>query len=139
MEKPTALAERDGEMAASEANAPAEAEAAAPPPADPANEPVHVRDRIVAVLKTVYDPEIPVNIWELGLIYDVIVRSDGHAQINMTLTTPNCPAAELLPPEVETKARSVQGVSDVQLDIVWNPPWTPEYMSEAAKLELGMM
>jgi len=96
-------------------------------------------ERIVEQLKTVYDPEIPVDIYELGLIYTVKVEDGGVATIRMTLTTPMCPAAEELPPEVETKARSVEGVTAVTLDLVWDPPWSPDMMSEAAKLELGML
>ena len=98
-----------------------------------------VGERIVEELKTVFDPEIPVNIYELGLIYRVSVDDAGAANIRMTLTTPMCPAAEELPPEVESKARGVEGVTGVTLDLVWDPPWTPEMMSEAAKLELGML
>ena len=98
-----------------------------------------IREGIIEALRTVYDPEIPVNIYELGLIYDVAVTDDGSASIKMTLTTPMCPAAEVLPPEVETKARGVEGVTQVQLDLVWDPPWNPEMMSEAAKLDLGMV
>ena len=97
-----------------------------------------VRDAVIAELKTVFDPEIPVNIYELGLIYKVDVATDGATQVTMTLTTPMCPAAEELPPEVETKARGVPGVTSVQLDLVWDPPWSPEMMSDAAKLDLGM-
>ena len=97
-----------------------------------------LRQRVIEQLQTVYDPEIPVNIYELGLIYDVEVDDDGATRIRMTLTTPMCPAAEELPPEVETKARTVEGVTSVQLDLVWDPPWNPGMMSEAAKLELGM-
>ena len=97
-----------------------------------------IRQRVIEQLQTVYDPEIPVNIYELGLIYDVEVDDDGSTRIRMTLTTPMCPAAEELPPEVETKARTVDGVTSVQLDLVWDPPWNPGMMSEAAKLELGM-
>jgi FeS assembly SUF system protein len=97
-----------------------------------------IRQRVIEELQTVYDPEIPVNIYELGLIYDVEVDDDGATRIRMTLTTPMCPAAEELPPEVETKARAVEGVTSVQLDLVWDPPWNPSMMSEAAKLELGM-
>ena len=96
-------------------------------------------DRIVEQLKTVYDPEIPVNIYELGLIYRVSLDTEGAATIRMTLTSPMCPAAEELPPEVETKARTVEGVTSVQLDLVWDPPWTPDKMSEAARLDLGMV
>jgi FeS assembly SUF system protein len=97
-----------------------------------------IRDRVIAQLKTVFDPEIPVNIYELGLIYKVEVAADGATQVAMTLTTPMCPAAEELPPEVETKARDVPGVTSVQLDLVWDPPWSPDMMSDAAKLDLGM-
>ena len=98
-----------------------------------------IRDRVIAQLKTVFDPEIPVNIYELGLIYKVDVAADGATQVTMTLTTPMCPAAEELPPEVETKARGVPGVTSVQLDLVWDPPWSPNMMSDAAKLDLGMI
>ncbi len=97
-----------------------------------------IRDRVIEELKTVFDPEIPVNIYELGLIYGVEVSQDGATHITMTLTTPMCPAAEELPPEVETKARGVPGVTAVELDLVWEPPWTPDRMSDAAKLDLGM-
>ena len=98
-----------------------------------------VGERVVEELKTVYDPEIPVDVYELGLIYKVQVDPDGAPTIRMTLTTPMCPAAEELPPEVESKARGVEGVSSVQLDLVWDPPWSPDMMSESAKLELGMI
>jgi FeS assembly SUF system protein len=98
-----------------------------------------VGDRIVQQLKTVFDPEIPVDIYELGLIYKVKLEEDGAVAIRMTLTSPMCPAAEELPPEVESKTRSVEGVSSVVLDLVWDPPWNPGMMSEAAKLELGML
>ena len=98
-----------------------------------------VGDQIVQQLKTVFDPEIPVDIYELGLIYKVKLDEDGAVAIRMTLTSPMCPAAEELPPEVESKARSVPGVSSVVLDLVWDPPWNPGMMSEAAKLELGML
>jgi FeS assembly SUF system protein len=104
----------------------------------PLHESQNLRDRVIEQLKTVFDPEIPVNIYELGLIYGVDVAEDGATHITMTLTTPMCPAAEVLPPEVETKARGVAGVTSVQLDLVWEPPWTPDLMSEAAKLDLGM-
>ncbi len=97
-----------------------------------------IRDEVIAQLKTIFDPEIPVNIYELGLIYKVDVATDGATQVTMTLTTPMCPAAEELPPEVETKARTVPGVTSVQLDLVWDPPWSPDMMSDAAKLDLGM-
>jgi FeS assembly SUF system protein len=96
-----------------------------------------VKSAVVDVLKTVYDPEIPVDIWELGLIYDLDVDEAGGVKIRMTLTSPMCPVAETLPPEVEAKARGVEGVSDVKLDLVWDPPWSPSMMSEAARLELN--
>jgi len=100
-------------------------------------QPEQIRSALVDVLKTVYDPEIPVDIWELGLIYDLDVDDDGAVSIRMTLTSPMCPVAETLPPEVEAKARGVEGVSDVKLDVVWDPPWSPSMMSEAARLELN--
>ena len=100
-------------------------------------EPAQIRTDVVDVLKTVYDPEIPVDIWELGLIYDLDVDEQGAVKIRMTLTSPMCPVAETLPPEVEAKAKSVAGVSDVKLDLVWDPPWSPSMMSEAARLELN--
>ena len=96
-----------------------------------------IRASVVDVLKTVYDPEIPVDIWELGLVYDLDVDEGGGVRIRMTLTSPMCPVAETLPPEVEAKARSVAGVCDVKLDLVWDPPWSPSMMSEAARLELN--
>jgi FeS assembly SUF system protein len=97
-----------------------------------------IRSRVVDVLRTVYDPEIPVDIYELGLVYEVDVREDGSVYLRMTLTSPMCPVAESLPPEVEAKVRGVAGVKDVELDLVWEPPWNPSMMSEAARLELGM-
>ena len=100
---------------------------------------MQIRDRIIAVLKTVYDPEIPVDIYELGLVYGVDVTDDGEAHVTMTLTTPMCPVAETLPPEVEDKVRNVMGVKDCSLDLVWDPPWGVDMMSDAARLELNMM
>jgi FeS assembly SUF system protein len=97
-----------------------------------------VKQRVIDVLRTVYDPEIPVDIWELGLVYDVDVSDDGEVGIRMTLTSPMCPVAESLPPEVEAKARAVEGVREVRVELVWDPPWDPGMMSEAARLELGM-
>jgi FeS assembly SUF system protein len=97
-----------------------------------------IKRGVVDVLKTVYDPEIPVDIYELGLVYDVNVEEGGSVAIRMTLTSPMCPVAESLPPEVEEKVRGVAGVTDVKIDLVWEPPWTPSLMSEAARLELGM-
>lgn len=102
-------------------------------------EPDELREQVVEVIKTVFDPEIPVNIFELGLIYKVEVSSDRDVLVEMTLTSPNCPAAQSMPNEVETKARSLPGVGEVTVDVVWDPPWSPEHMSEAARLELGMM
>jgi FeS assembly SUF system protein len=108
------------------------------PEAGAAPEAAELRERVVAVLRTVYDPEIPVDIYELGLVYEVDVREGGAVYIRMTLTSPMCPVAESLPPEVEAKVRTVSGVSDVDIDLVWEPPWHPSMMSEAARLELGM-
>ena len=93
---------------------------------------------IVKALSTVYDPEIPVNIYELGLIYDIIVDAASVVGVRMTLTAPACPAAQTLPGEVARKVRDVPGVADAKVDVVWDPPWTRDRMSEAAKLQLGM-
>ena len=113
--------------------------AATAAPSQPAATPDAIRDRVIEQLRNVYDPEIPVNIYELGLIYAVEVDAAGKVAIRMTLTSPMCPAAEMLPPEVETRARGVAGVTDVALDLVWDPPWSPDKMSESARLELGMV
>ena len=94
---------------------------------------------VVEALKSVYDPEIPVNIYELGLIYHVEVRDDRSVEVRMTLTSPMCPVAGSLPPEVEAKVALVKDVTASTVDLVWDPPWEPSMMSEAAKLELGMM
>ncbi len=96
-------------------------------------------DKILLVLKTIYDPEIPVDIYELGLIYDVFVNEDFDVKILMTLTTPNCPVAETLPREVEEKVKSLNEVKDAEVEITFDPPWTRELMSEEAKLELGFL
>jgi len=98
-----------------------------------------IAPKVIAALKTVFDPEIPVNIFEMGLIYDVIVDAAGQVGVKMTLTAPNCPAAQSLPVEVRDKARTVEGVTDAKVEIVWEPPWTKDRMSDAAKLELGML
>ncbi|MEW6321051.1 MAG: SUF system Fe-S cluster assembly protein [Acidobacteriota bacterium] len=98
-----------------------------------------LRPQVVEALRTVFDPEIPVNIYELGLIYDVLVDAQARVGIRMTLTAPACPAAQTLPPEVRDKARAVAGVRDAKVEIVWDPPWTRDRMSEVAKLQLGMM
>ena len=96
-------------------------------------------DDIIAALKTVYDPEIPADIYELGLIYDIAISDDGDATITMTLTTPHCPVAESLPNEVELRVLSVPGVRDSIVNVVWDPPWDPSKMSDEARLELGML
>ena len=97
-----------------------------------------LKPAIVEAISTVYDPEIPVNIWELGLIYDVVVDAAGIASIRMTLTAPGCPAAQSLPVEVAEKVRKVPGVADAKVEVVWEPGWTKDRMSEAAKLQLGL-
>jgi len=98
-----------------------------------------IAPRVIEALKTVYDPEIPVNIFEMGLIYEVLVDQTGQVGVKMTLTAPACPAAQSLPVEVRDKARSVAGVTDAKVEIVWDPPWTKDRMSDAAKLELGLL
>ena len=97
-----------------------------------------LKDQVVAALKTVYDPEMPINIYELGLIYDVAVDAAGEAAIRMTLTAPNCPVAGSLPADVERAVRAVPGVTGVKLDLTFDPPWSKDRMSEAAKLALGI-
>jgi FeS assembly SUF system protein len=99
---------------------------------------LEIKPRVIEALSTVYDPEIPVNIFELGLIYDVIVDSAGVVGVKMTLTAPACPAAQTLPVEVRDKVRRISGVSDARVEIVWDPPWSKDRMSDAAKLQLGM-
>jgi len=94
--------------------------------------------KVVEALKTVFDPEIPVNIYEMGLIYDVVVDASGLVGVKMTLTAPACPAAQSLPIEVRDKARTVPGVTDAKVEVVWDPPWTRDRMSDVAKLQLGM-
>jgi FeS assembly SUF system protein len=96
-----------------------------------------VRDQVIEVLRSIYDPEIPVNIYELGLVYDVAVDEENHVKVRMTLTSPMCPVAESLPPEVEQKIRLIPGVPHVDVELTWEPPWNPSMMSEAAKLQLG--
>ena len=124
----------------------ASAFSAPPPPETKPSPPVEsdplktleLKPKIVEQLSTVYDPEIPVNIYELGLIYDVVVDKDGLAVIKMTLTAPGCPAAITLPAEVQGKVKAIEGVSDARVDLVWEPPWSKDRMSEAAKLQLGI-
>ncbi|NBC57719.1 MAG: SUF system Fe-S cluster assembly protein [Bacteroidetes bacterium] len=96
-------------------------------------------DDIVRVIKTIYDPEIPVDIYELGLIYDVFVNENNDVRIIMTLTSPNCPVAESLPQEVKEKVKSIDMVNDVEVELTFDPPWSQDIMSEEAKLELGML
>lgn len=96
-------------------------------------------EKIVRVLKTVYDPEIPVDIYELGLIYDVMINENDEVKVLMTLTTPNCPVAESMPQEVQEKVRSMDEVRDCEVELTFDPPWTQDHMSEEAKLELGML
>ena len=97
-----------------------------------------ITDDIVEVIKTCYDPEIPVNIYEMGLIYAINVEPTGEADIKMTLTSPNCPAAQSLPAEVEEKVKGVEGVTDATIEIVWEPTWNMDMMTEEAKLTLGL-
>ena len=96
------------------------------------------KELIIEEIRKIYDPELPVNIYELGLIYDVKVENDNSAKIKMTLTTPNCPVAESLPKEVKDSAMQVEGIEEVDLDLVFEPPWEKSMMSEAAKLELNL-
>ncbi|WP_341901980.1 MULTISPECIES: SUF system Fe-S cluster assembly protein [Fluviicola] len=99
----------------------------------------HLEDKIVDILKTIFDPEIPVDIYELGLIYEVRISKEGVVEIDMTLTSPNCPVAESLPKDVKEKVESVEGVSEAHVHIVFDPPWDKDMMSEEAKLELGFL
>lgn len=107
----------------------------ATPPAPPAQD---LETEIVDALKTVFDPEIPVNIYELGLIYDLEIQPEGQIHIKMTLTSPGCPVAGSLPGEVQTKVESVPGVAAAEVELVWDPAWNPSMMTEAARLQLGM-
>lgn len=122
--------------------APGAAPATEPPaPAGPPLDPVQleaIQENVIAALKTCFDPEVPVNIYELGLIYNVDVQTSGVVHVRMTLTSPGCPVAGTLPPDVQAKVRAVPGVTAAKVDVVWDPPWTPDRMSEAAKLQLGM-
>jgi FeS assembly SUF system protein len=109
---------------------------AAVPPGEPGSD---LQGAIIEALKEIYDPEIPVNIYDLGLIYGVEVTPDGHAAVTMTLTTPHCPVAESMPSEVELRVGAVPGVGHAEVNLVWDPPWDPQKMTDEAKLELGML
>ena len=98
----------------------------------------NIKDKIIEEIKKIFDPEIPVNIYELGLIYDIKINAENEVSVKMTLTTPNCPVAESLPKEVKDSILEVDGVNKVNLDLVWDPPWNKDMMSEAAKLELNL-
>ena len=97
-----------------------------------------MKNRVIEKIKQIYDPEIPVNIYELGLIYNIKIDENNNVKIDMTLTSPNCPVAESLPKEVKDSIMNVEGVKDITLDLVWDPPWDKSMMSEAAKLELNL-
>ena len=137
-----------GPARSARAEAPPVAAAAAPEPALPepqvpvtaaeAPTPSPIEEQVIEALRTVYDPEIPVNIYELGLVYHIDVDEKNHVVVRMTHTSPGCPVAGSLPPEVENKVLAVPGVTSARVDLVWDPPWGPELMSEAAKLQLGM-
>ena len=109
---------------------------AEPAPAEPGGD---IYEAVIEALKEIYDPEIPVNIYDLGLIYDVQVSPESHVKVLMTLTTPNCPVAESMPGEVELRVGAVPGVGDAEVELVWDPPWDPQKMTDEAKLELGML
>jgi FeS assembly SUF system protein len=96
-------------------------------------------EAVIDALKDIYDPEIPVNIYDLGLIYDVEITPEHHAKVKMTLTTPHCPVAESMPGEVELRVGAVPGIGDAEVELVWDPPWDPQKMSDEARLELGML
>jgi len=112
--------------------------AAKPAPADPHAVGGDLYEAVVNALKDIYDPEIPVNIYDLGLIYNVEI-DEGHVMVTMTLTTPHCPVAESMPAEVELRVGAVPGVGDAEVNLVWDPPWSPQNMSDEARLELGML
>lgn len=101
-------------------------------------DPEELKEEVIEMLKTIYDPEIPVNIYELGLIYDIEVSDEGKVDINMTLTAPGCPVAQSFPGDIESKVGTVAGVNEVHVELVWEPPWTKDMMDEAAQLQLGM-
>ncbi len=105
----------------------------------PSHDPDTIRAAVIEALKQIYDPEIPVNIYDLGLIYGVDVDENGRVEVKMTLTAPGCPVAQTFPGQVEAAIRQVPGVTDAHVEVVWDPPWTKDRMSEAAKLQLGML
>ena len=109
------------------------------PKDEPAGAAEELKSSVIDALKSIYDPEIPVDIYELGLIYDIAIDEDGDAVVTMTLTTPHCPVAETLPNEVELRVLSVPGIRDAEVKLVWDPPWDPSKMSDEARLELGML
>ena len=106
--------------------------------AEEAREPTPLEEEILSVLKTVYDPEVPVDIYDLGLVYDYSVNCEGKVDVKMTLTSPACPVAGTLPVEVETKIREIDGITQCNVDVVWDPPWNPTMMTEAARLKLNL-
>ena len=108
----------------------------APAGADPGGD---LYEAVIEALKEIYDPEIPVNIYDLGLIYDVEITPEHHAMVKMTLTTPHCPVAESMPGEVELRVGSVPGIGHAEVELVWDPPWDPQKMTDEARLELGML
>ena len=109
---------------------------AEPAPVEPGGD---LYEAVIEALKEIYDPEIPVNIYDLGLIYHVEITPEHHAKVKMTLTTPNCPVAESMPGEVELRVGAVPGIGDADVELVWDPPWDPQKMTDEAKLELGML
>ena len=109
---------------------------AEPEPVEPGGD---LYEAVIEALKEIYDPEIPVNIYDLGLIYDVEITPERHAMVKMTLTTPHCPVAESMPGEVELRVGSVPGIGHAEVELVWDPPWDPQKMTDEAKLELGML
>jgi FeS assembly SUF system protein len=110
-----------------------------PKEASPAEPGGDLYEAVIDALKDIYDPEIPVNIYDLGLIYDVEITPENHAKVKMTLTTPHCPVAESMPGEVELRVGAVPGVGDAEVSLVWDPPWDPSKMTDEARLELGML
>lgn len=138
MEKRVPLETTNPEPAPAPPPEPAEATPAAPAVELTFDQIEEIKLKITEALKTCYDPEIPVNIFELGLVYDIILEPTGIVLVRMTLTSPACPAAGTLPPEVQAKVRSVPGVANAKVEVVWDPPWNQSKMSEEAKLQLGI-